>query len=296
MAIKLAVVGLATMAVGGLLSLIVTWWSSPLDRVNMNPFGTFDERDLVPLGYAAFAFVLGVTAGVLIRRALPAMATTLVAFVAVRGVINKWVRPYLLAPVQVTAPDNQLTGTGNAPTGAGVLNPHDWIISNQTINGAGRVIGQNGCSRAGRGDQLEPHGQRHGSGERVVSGGDRDSEQLRCPDLPGNRLAVGPQADDVDPDRLDGPLPALLKGAAPGEAPGQCRDGHVVPAALLGLNHDRVGVHRLHCTVSHSTDRSSSAVMPAWLRIDRSRPGPMVSPACRGTVTRPPRAACLSWA
>jgi hypothetical protein len=56
--------------------------------------------------------------------------------------------------------------------------------------------------------------QRHGSGERVVSGGDRDGQQLRCADLTGNRLAAGLQADDVDPDRLDGPLPALLEGAA----------------------------------------------------------------------------------
>ena len=37
-AIKLAVVGLASMAVAGLFSLMVTWWSSPLDRVNPNRF------------------------------------------------------------------------------------------------------------------------------------------------------------------------------------------------------------------------------------------------------------------
>ncbi len=35
---------------------------------------------------------------------------------------------------------------------------------------------------------------------------------------------------------------------------------------------------------------------PAWFRIDRSKPGPIVSPACNGTVTRPPRTGCLSWA
>ena len=37
-------------------------------------------------------------------------------------------------------------------------------------------------------------------------------------------------------------------------------------------------------------------MIPAWARIDRSKPGPMVSPACKGTVIRPPRAGCLSWA
>ena len=61
--VKLGVVGLASMAIAGLLSLIVTWWASPVDRASMNVFGTFDQRDIVPVGYAAFAFALGVSAG-----------------------------------------------------------------------------------------------------------------------------------------------------------------------------------------------------------------------------------------
>lgn len=84
LAVKLGVVGLASMVVAGLLSLMLTWWSSPLDRVNMNVFGTFDQRDVVAVGYAAFAFALGATIGTLIRRTLPAMAITLVVFVAGR--------------------------------------------------------------------------------------------------------------------------------------------------------------------------------------------------------------------
>ncbi|HEY5272156.1 MAG TPA: hypothetical protein VIJ34_02865, partial [Acidimicrobiales bacterium] len=65
-AIKLAIVGLASMAVAGLFSLMVTWWSSPLDRVNPNQFSTlFAERGVVAIGYAAFAFALGVTTGLL---------------------------------------------------------------------------------------------------------------------------------------------------------------------------------------------------------------------------------------
>jgi hypothetical protein len=34
----------------------------------------------VPLGYAVFAFVLGATSGLFLRRTLPAMALTLVTF------------------------------------------------------------------------------------------------------------------------------------------------------------------------------------------------------------------------
>ena len=33
-AVKLGLVGLASMAVTGVFSLMVTWWASPLDRVN----------------------------------------------------------------------------------------------------------------------------------------------------------------------------------------------------------------------------------------------------------------------
>lgn len=120
LAVKLGVLGLASMAVAGLFGLMATWWSSPLDHVRMSPFGGFDERDIVPVGYATFALALGVTAGVLIRRTLPAMATTLVVFVAVRAVLSKWVRPYLIAPLRITRTDNTITYTGNgtAPTRA----------------------------------------------------------------------------------------------------------------------------------------------------------------------------------
>ncbi|MGH9092378.1 MAG: ABC transporter permease subunit, partial [Acidimicrobiales bacterium] len=54
---KLAVVGLASMVVAGLLSFMVTWWSSRIDQVNMNRLspGIFAARDIAPIGYAAFA-------------------------------------------------------------------------------------------------------------------------------------------------------------------------------------------------------------------------------------------------
>jgi hypothetical protein len=143
---KLGLVGLASLIVAGLLSLMVTWWSSPFDKVarlGASPFApsSFDRRDLVPVGYAAFAFAVGVTAGVLVRRTLPAMAATLVAFVAVRLAFIEWVRPHLMAPLHITTAF--IAPLPDAAPNDG-LNPGDWIISEQTINGAGRVIGQHG--------------------------------------------------------------------------------------------------------------------------------------------------------
>src|SRR3984957_19429138 len=80
LALKLALGALVSMAVAGLLGLMATWWSSRLDQVNAAPFDTlrFGVRDVVPIGYAVFAFVLGATAGLVFRRVLPAMLTTLV--------------------------------------------------------------------------------------------------------------------------------------------------------------------------------------------------------------------------
>ena len=70
LACKLAVVGLASVAATGVLSLLVTWWSSPIDRAHTNRFasGMFGERNVTPMGYAVFGFALGVLAGLLIRQ------------------------------------------------------------------------------------------------------------------------------------------------------------------------------------------------------------------------------------
>jgi len=140
MGVKLGLLGLASMVVVGVLSLMVTWWSSPLDRVRMTPFTSFDQRDLVPVGYAAFAFVVGATAGVLIRRTLPAMATALGGFVAVRLAVAHFGRPRLIAPLQVVVRNTTIA----AGSSAGTSDPRDWIISDQTINAKGQVIGQFG--------------------------------------------------------------------------------------------------------------------------------------------------------
>jgi hypothetical protein len=141
---KIGLVGLASMATAGLLSLMVTWWSSPFDRLADHQFSPsyFDRSDLVPIGYAAFAFALGVTAGVLIRRTLPAMAATLVAFIGVRFAFLEWVRPHLMTPRMITTALPAPFASGPLP--AAGLDRADWVISEQTINKAGQVIGQNG--------------------------------------------------------------------------------------------------------------------------------------------------------
>ncbi len=144
----MALVGGASVLVAALLSWMITWWASAYDRVQNVPYGVFDQRDLVPVGYALFAFALGVVVGAVLRRTLPAMAATLAGFVLVRYAVTQWVRPRLFTPVhQLTSFSSQfLTSVGGnpSPPGTGSINPADWFLSQETLTAAGQVIGQNG--------------------------------------------------------------------------------------------------------------------------------------------------------
>jgi len=149
--VNLVVIGAASMAAAGLFSLMVTWSASRIDAVNMNWLQptVFSERGIVPVGYAAFAFALGVSAGMLIRRTVPAMAVTLAVFTAAQFAMRA-VRQYLISPAHVTAPITGLTSMGirMAPSGSGQLSvtpsasiPGAWILGNQTVNAAGQAAG-----------------------------------------------------------------------------------------------------------------------------------------------------------
>jgi hypothetical protein len=136
---RLGLLGLAGMAVAGLCSLLVSWWSSPLDiAVGSGPYANFDVRGIVPVAYAAFAFSLGVAAGAVIRQTVAAMGVTLVLFAAVRATFREWVRPHLMTPLvsrtpfTVTSPQRIQIG-GNLPHGS-------WVVSSSLVNRAGHAV------------------------------------------------------------------------------------------------------------------------------------------------------------
>jgi hypothetical protein len=148
-AVKFTLVGLASVAATGLLSLLVTWWSIPIDNSHANRFSTglFGERNLVPLGYAAFGFALGVAAGLLIRRTVPAMAATLVAYLAVRMTFAYAVRPNLLSPKHESLPlDPASMGFGSTNGGPQTLMPNPpnlpnaWVYSTRIVDSAGHDL------------------------------------------------------------------------------------------------------------------------------------------------------------
>jgi hypothetical protein len=155
MAAKLGLVGLVAMATAGLLSLMVTWWSGPIDQAGGFPVTAgqlsrfsplvFDARGFAPVGYVAFAFTLGVTVGVLTRRTLPAMAIVLACVAVVQLGWPTVVRPHLIPPATSTSTVSVDVGTARvghegelAVPVTGM--PGAWIVSNQTITPAGKVF------------------------------------------------------------------------------------------------------------------------------------------------------------
>jgi ABC-2 family transporter protein len=161
LAVKLCLLALASMVTVGLLSLMVTWWAGPIDRAGGLPAGRdgtsglnrfapvlFDSRGIVPVAYALFAFALGVTAGVLIRRTVPAMAITLAVFAAVQIMVPLWVRPHLMPPLHAASAFNpanlDMATTNNngsyMEVTAAVNLPGAWVIANQTLRPAGQLF------------------------------------------------------------------------------------------------------------------------------------------------------------
>jgi ABC-2 family transporter protein len=152
LAVKLGLVGLASMAIGGLLAWMVDWWASPLDAAHKNRFdlGPFGWHGVAPVGYAAFAFALGATAGVLLRRTVPAMVATLAGFVAARLAVENWIRPNLASPLHKSL---SLLSTGrfgnlavSASTGSSSLTPppvvipNDWVLSTAVLDKSGHAL------------------------------------------------------------------------------------------------------------------------------------------------------------
>jgi hypothetical protein len=105
LAAKFGIAGVAAVAAGELFSLMVNWWSSPIHKAQMGTglASGISHSGIAPAGYAAFGFALGITAGLFIRRTLPAMAVTLAVYTAVIIAFPVWVRPHLIPPARATS-------------------------------------------------------------------------------------------------------------------------------------------------------------------------------------------------
>jgi ABC-type transport system involved in multi-copper enzyme maturation permease subunit len=162
---KLAITGGTAMAFAAITSLLLSWWAGPIEKAGGLPVGSsqlskfepivFGTSGIVPIGAAAFAFTVGVTLGLFLRKTIPAMAVTLSVFVALLIAMPLAVAPHLITPAQYTRPvvanlaTTTMTMTGNGEINDPVTDmPGAWILSDQVITKSGSVFvmsGQPAC-------------------------------------------------------------------------------------------------------------------------------------------------------
>jgi ABC-2 family transporter len=188
LAVKLAIGGLTAMAVTEVLSLMQTWWAVPISQAVADGSGAgvaqsrfsqlnFATHGITPIGYAAFAFALGVTAGALIRRTVPAMAVTLAIFAALQVAMPLWVRPNLAPPDRTVIPVTSLA-SGPSQTGPGgdtfslyaltiPGQPGAWVLSSGPVDAAGQATSATpaACASVGTGPGGGPQGNAFGPGQ-----------------------------------------------------------------------------------------------------------------------------------
>jgi ABC-2 family transporter protein len=134
---KLTAILLATTAFVAVLTAIVSWWFGPLansDVGRMQPVA-FDVQGIAPVAYTAFAVTLGVAAGALTRKTLPAMGATLAAFTATRVAVLELARPHYQPALRADQAINL-----NHPGSVDRAGLHDWILSQGTVDQAGHSV------------------------------------------------------------------------------------------------------------------------------------------------------------
>lgn len=86
----------------GLLTAVLTWWLAPLEEVNGRfSDSAFDLAGVIPLAWALLAFALGVLAGTVLQRVVPAMAVTLLGYAAIRFPVEFVLRPRYLPAIRL---------------------------------------------------------------------------------------------------------------------------------------------------------------------------------------------------
>jgi hypothetical protein len=89
-------------------------------------------QGVVPIGYTLFAVALGLFAGTLWRRVLPAMGAALAGFAAVRLAVEVLARPRYMSPKTLTfSPQSVLRP--NPATG-------DWVYGEGVRDASGRLV------------------------------------------------------------------------------------------------------------------------------------------------------------
>jgi len=133
LAAKVTLAVLVAVVWGGILTALVTWWSGPENAIDYTRFypGQFDLQGLVPVAYCLFAVALGIAAGTVIRRTMPAIAATVAVFAGVRLLLTEFARQHFIPPVSRSLP---------VGSHLSLVKQNVWTLSTHTIVRAGHVL------------------------------------------------------------------------------------------------------------------------------------------------------------
>ena len=133
--IKFTLIGGTTLAVATGCGLGMSWVAEPgePDRVEPVQSPGFRPAGVAPIGYTLFAVALGIFAGTIWQKVLPAMAATLAGFVGLRIALTVLARPCYLTPETLTFPVQSDAAQTNPYSG-------DWVLSQEIHDAAGNVV------------------------------------------------------------------------------------------------------------------------------------------------------------
>jgi len=135
LAVKVGWLLLAAAVWGGVIAALVTWWSGPRNAAFADAFQVnyFDQQGIVPIGYSVFATALGIAAGAVLRRTLPAIAIVIGGFLGMRLWISQSLRMHFMSPVTTFY---SVTGGFNPPAGSAILNGGLVDKAGQVVTGS----------------------------------------------------------------------------------------------------------------------------------------------------------------
>jgi hypothetical protein len=121
----------AAVVVSAAVSALVTWWSGTPNALYGNRFegAEFATQNVVPIAFALFAVALGLAAGSLLRRTLPALATTIGVYGVVQVLVSVYVRPHFAGVVSKTY---ALAANASPPSGS-------WTVSQNIVDPSGHT-------------------------------------------------------------------------------------------------------------------------------------------------------------
>ncbi|HEX4703442.1 MAG TPA: transporter [Pseudonocardiaceae bacterium] len=131
---KIGLLGAAVIVLAVVYALGAGWWLAPLAATGEGRLSnaSFDVQGIAPIGYTLFAVALGIVAGTVWRKMLPAMAATLAGFIGVRVAIDILARRHYLTP-QTLSFDVQSQLTTNPNAG-------DWVYAQGVRDAAGNLV------------------------------------------------------------------------------------------------------------------------------------------------------------